>query len=502
MSLQLQCHDKPMQTKTASSLRGRIDLIKNVWCLDFIALDFNQTLWRDLNDELFNFYRPLYRLGTAFACLVFYLKENACMKIIRDNLVSIIERTRGLPRLHDYTITFYNLFYPLPYQEVTMEFTPGVWEGISTIRCVEGRQIGETNSAPTAFYRPVPTQFHEAHLDGSRAGYSINLTALQHIMRLWPDLLSFIGVIRQLTMQRLGVTHNKLTTFEMYLVAFAGISVPAYMSRRKADPKSDLNISLVVADQYKLIAGVFMMVRHMLERGYSDLTKTTQLTGAELFDYCDQHGLFLAPTGAKTACGGAKRKIIELIDHVINGSNNELAITAAAQDSLDQLGDPQAFMDYVLAAAELEVSSMLARATIKNHLLSSPDFAENNISNKKKASQWDRVRNHLQKQSCTNTNLPHQITNLSEMLELIGAPPDYQSWLVLSKSSEKAELESLFKTFLMMTDYFEAKQKNVLRILGYADKDIGKLVRLRPIDINKRIKSLPMCVFNEIMAKA
>lgn len=423
------------------------------------------------------------------------------MKTIREYLLSIISRTRNLPRLHDRCIAFYNLFYPLPHQEPTMEFDQGVWAGISSIRCVEGRQIGETNSVPTPFFRPVPTQFHQGNLDGSRAGHSINLTALQHIMRLWPDLLSFIGFIRQLTMTRLGITHNKLTTIEMYLVALVGVSVPAYMARRKVDPAADMHITLIVADQQKLIAGVFMMVRHMLERGDLNLTKTTCMTGAELFDYCDQHGLFLAPTGAKTACGGAKRKIIELIDHVITGSNKDVVITNTAQDSINQLGNLQAFMDYAMAGIEIEVSTMLARAAIKNYLLSSPYFLTENIANRQIASQWNRVRTHLANQSCTNANLPHQIVTLCNILESTMAAPDYQEWLTLSNPELNNELDYLPKIYFLMCDYFEKKQRKVLSILGFSD-DNNKDVNFLPVNINQKINALPACVFNELMAKA
>lgn len=418
------------------------------------------------------------------------------MKTIRDHLLSMILRSRNSPRLQDLSIAFYNLFYPLPYEEPTMEFTQGIWAGISSIRCVEGRQIGETNSLPAALYRPVPTQFHQGNLEGSRAGYSINLTALQHIMRLWPDLLSFIGFIRQLTMQRLGITRRNLTTIEMYLVGFVGISVPAYMARRKLDQKVDMEITLIVADQQKLIAGVFMMVRHMLERGNLDLTETTQLTGAELFDYCDEHGLFLAPTGAKTACGGAKRKIIELIDHVINGSNKELVITDAAQESINQLGNLQEFMDYALAAIEIELSTMLSRAAIKNYLFNSGDYTNPAIENNILASQWKRVRDHLASQSCSNSNLSHQISTLYWILSFIKAS-GHEAWFDLCNSDKNSGLNHLPTVYLALCDYFQTKQRGVLRILGFTDKE--KSVIFHPRDINQKIDVLPACVFNEIM---
>lgn len=420
------------------------------------------------------------------------------MKTIRDYLISIISHSRESPKLQDKVIKFYNLFYPLPYEEPGMEFTQGVWAGISTIRCTEGRQIGETNSVPVEFYRPSPTQFHQGNLDGSRAGYSINLTALQHIMRLWPDLLGFIGFIRQLTLNKLNINHNPLTTMEMYIVALVGVSVPAYMARRKNNPITDTQITSIVADQQKLITGVFMMVRHMIERGNLNLSTTSFMTGTQLFDYCDEHGLFLAPTGAKTACGGAKRKIIELIDHVIQGDEKYSEITDAAQESIKLMGDLDSFMTYALAGIEMELSLMLARAAMKNKIMSSPQFLAENLTTKQ-VSQWNRVRKHLLNQSCTNANLSHQISVLCTTLELIKAEPDYQDWLALCTPNTDIDLATnLLEIYTQMQTYFNNRQQNILHILGH--KITKKNAQIKLADINKKIAVLPACVFKEIIS--
>jgi hypothetical protein len=83
-------------------------------------------------------------------------------------------------------------------------------------------------------------------------------------MRLWPELLEVTSLVRQTTLAHLQITHKDLTAIEVYFVAMAGVSMPAFLARRQSNPLTDKNISSLIADQQKLITGVFMMIRHML----------------------------------------------------------------------------------------------------------------------------------------------------------------------------------------------------------------------------------------------
>ena len=72
-----------------------------------------------------------------------------------------------------------NVLHPSPVEDANMEFKYGVWQGVSSAFCEDKRQLGEDNVWPK-FYREKPkTEYHESHIEGSRYGKAINLTALK-----------------------------------------------------------------------------------------------------------------------------------------------------------------------------------------------------------------------------------------------------------------------------------------------------------------------------------
>lgn len=288
------------------------------------------------------------------------------MSLLRRLLLRLLTKLQPHPKLHNFVIDIYCRYYPLPFLDNAMEFRYGVWAGISTIRCKEGRQLGETNSTPLAFRRAAPTQFHSAHLEGSRAGYSINLTALQNIMRYWPDLMAFIQALRPHLLKKLGIRSEPLSAGDLYLLALTFVAIPAYLARRSKAPIGDGHITVLIADQQKLITGVFMIIRHMIEQNYPGISTSSFINEDALYDYADQHNLFLSPEGKPTACGGSKRKILELLRQLIYLPNEPApAISAEVEQNLAAIGELDDFLIYAISACRLELSLMLTQLTLK-----------------------------------------------------------------------------------------------------------------------------------------
>ena len=236
-----------------------------------------------------------------------------------------------------------------PYSTPTMEFDYGLWLGISAIHCVDGRQLGEDNTWPKIFREPIPTEFRESNMPGSRSGLKINMTTLHIVMKAWTETLPVVAALRSLYLSNSLPGLATLSIPDVYLVSRLGVSVPALMARRHNQPVADGEIPRPIATQFKIIAGLFMIVRNMLQEGHLEWLRKAEYDSDELFDYADSEGVLISPNAH--ACGGSRRKIVELIELLRTGRHSY----ADDSQSLSEHVDVQQLMAYAAEAQMLEL---------------------------------------------------------------------------------------------------------------------------------------------------
>jgi hypothetical protein len=218
----------------------------------------------------------------------------------------------------------------------------------------------------------------------------------------------------------------------------------------------------------------------------------TYLTGTELYDYADREGLFLSPTGAKTACGGSKRKIIEFIDHIIYGPEKRNINSATKKlGEVSGIDDTSAFMNYAIGGIELELATMLARAAIRKQLLTAIE-----TNQKSDDSRWLRIKEKLNGQAELTKNLTHQVTILSGMLEAIGRLDASRQWLELCHAPENFDLTTYQATLTELKSYYTNTQNRILGTLGRSKLKKNSITLLH---VNQKLDVVPTCVFNEVI---
>ena len=254
---------------------------------------------------------------------------------------------------------------PPPYLTDTMEFDYGLWLGISALHCEDGRQLGEDNTWPRLFRERIPTEYHTSNMPGSRAGSTINMTTLHIVMKRWGDVIPLIESLRSHYDIRFDHDTDPLRLNDLYILSKSGVALPALMARRgTSDRVIDGALPATVATQFKVIAGVFMVVQDMLWSGR--YTADSRVDPETFFDYADDHGVFISPGG--NACGGSRRKIVELYETVYRPGDRIAAAPdlIAAYSDADQLFDyttNSVWLEQLIVGAQRELQSKYYRAS-------------------------------------------------------------------------------------------------------------------------------------------
>ncbi len=324
-----------------------------------------------------------------------------------------------IPFIQTRIIQSVSLFKPPVYRRDNMEFDHGLWGGVSALHCVDGRQLGESNTSPRFYRENLPTRLHKGGLDGSRQGYAINLTTLQIVMRHWDDALAVIQFIRKHYIQHFDVQTQRLAMLDLYLLSKACVALPAFLTRRVNNRVVDGDLPAAIASQYKIIAGIFMIVQKMIERGEVSLLQGNGVSAQELYDYAEKHAIFISPNGM--ACGGSKRKILELMEFAIAGPPLEGELDLASEQRAF-IGDPKPILNYMKHAVEMELVILLARAKIAKQFLAIN--ADSLINYPVMHAAWERLLNRIKQSSPDDPSVEGRIDALTEMIYAVLAKLD------------------------------------------------------------------------------
>jgi len=260
------------------------------------------------------------------------------------------------------------LLWPLlekPWQSPVMEVRYGLWQGVSALYSASGRQLGEENTRPFLFNHHVPAETLACKYQGSRSGRQINISALRIAMRHFDEALAITGAVRRFHHQRIGL-NRPLGGWDLYIIARASIALIAYQQRCTALTPST-TVSDMLASQYQLISGIFMICREMMNNAAPAIVHNAPISAAALYAYADEQGVFISFNGM--ACAGSTRKIMDFMAFCNKGALPKTSPSAGpsagpsdidasgeieALDLSTIIGAPENWYQYALATIELD----------------------------------------------------------------------------------------------------------------------------------------------------
>lgn len=234
-----------------------------------------------------------------------------------------------------------------------MEFHYGLWNGVSALYNESDRQLGEENTRPFILNHHLPAETIQCKYSGSRAGRSINMTALRTAMQNFDDALDITAAVQSYHLQRI---EKDIAIWDLYIIARASIAMIAYQKRYKKQQVKKDKISDALASQYQFISGVFMICRHMMDNADQMILENKPISAQKLYDYADKNGVFISFNGM--ACAGSTKKIMDFLQFC-NAGNRGL------HDELNLrkiVTDPDNWYQYALATIELDCFIELQRA--------------------------------------------------------------------------------------------------------------------------------------------
>ena len=376
---------------------------------------------------------------------------------------------------------------PPPWATPTMEFDYGVWLGPSSLHCVDGRQLGEENTWPRFFREFVPTEYRDSNMPGSRSGCSINMTALHMVMRAWNDALPLMGALRASFAEVYGFGARPLGMEAFFVLSKAGCALPAFLVRRHDAPLADGDIPALVATQFKLIAGFFMVAQDML---WGKTPADPDPDANAFFDYADAHGIFISPGGR--ACGGSRRKIIELYEYLHSAAHEQPLAPLA------NLADPMALQAYTAHSVALElVLTVISRRLTARYLEVASDWT----TTQRRHAPAGMLRSRSSDDTSARVRHLRDNAGVWRVLDLLGTAAVEPLVSTATSRGLVEEVEAgaeqvdspasvqqhLEQAAAVITPYAEGCQRIILDQLGRRD-----VVRLSPRQVRQRLNVLPL----------
>ncbi len=213
----------------------------------------------------------------------------------------------------------------------------------------DGRQVGENNVADKLFL-DLPTERRLCNYAGSRyhADAPINATALKHMSKRWPELLSLTEQLRHAFFARIPQQGPTPTIGEVHLLAVSCLAMVGYAMVRGVDPVPNGQLDPGLAAMFRLIDGVRIvttqMVRDTAGKHGCDLPASPRI----ISDYAERESLFMDQWGV---CAGPQVLIDEYLHVLLDGASAPIKVQP---DLATRVGDLDAALDYGLHGLRVE----------------------------------------------------------------------------------------------------------------------------------------------------
>jgi len=311
------------------------------------------------------------------------------------------------------------LILPKPFEQNDMEFIFGAWQGCSTATCEEGRPLGEDNALP-AYHNPfTDTYYRIASFKDERHGKYYNVTALHHMLKDWQGIMSLYGHLRQKYIHLYTPGRDALSLMDLFVFSKLTVAIPAYLIRSANHEFHNGNIPGLLASQTKLVAGLFMVVRKMIEMGEPFLDDTGAADADQLYDYTTRHQLLISPHDKNFVCAGSEKMIRELMKITISGYDNDKIRQEFVDEYLSIIGDLEECFTYGMYDLQLELmvkwtQVFLIKAIIsKSTAFNSPYFKHRGLT--------DHIKTHFPEEFCDLEKLIVHEKHLLLLLKKTGA---------------------------------------------------------------------------------
>ncbi|HEX7842879.1 MAG TPA: hypothetical protein VF469_35640 [Kofleriaceae bacterium] len=215
----------------------------------------------------------------------------------------------------------------------------------------DGRQVGENNVMPRTLFLDLPTQRKVCSFAGSRYqdDLPMNVTAMKHMAKRWPELLSLSEQFREALFARMPPRDpSSLRAGEVHFVAVCQLASVAYVMVRGTDPVPNGQLDGGLAAMFRLIDGVRLVTNDVLRASASAHGCDTPLNAYGINEWAERHGVYRGTWGV---CAGPPG----LIDEYLRVTLGEASAPIQVEPNVAaRLGDLEAAIDYGLLGQRVE----------------------------------------------------------------------------------------------------------------------------------------------------
>jgi hypothetical protein len=215
----------------------------------------------------------------------------------------------------------------------------------------DGRQVGENNVIPRTLFLDLPTQRRLCNYPGSRYQHDLpmNVTAMKHMSRRWPELLSLTEQFRAALVARMPLRDpGSPTAGELHFIAVCTLASVGYVMVRGHDPVPNGQLDGGLAAMFRLIDGVRLVTNDLVRAMADSQGCEMPVTAHTITEYAERHDVFRGNHGV---CAGPPALVDEYL-RVLLGE--EAAPIQVEPGVAARLGDLEAAIDYGLLGQRIE----------------------------------------------------------------------------------------------------------------------------------------------------
>lgn len=215
----------------------------------------------------------------------------------------------------------------------------------------DGRQVGENNVMPRVLFLDLPTQRKVCSFPGSRYqdGLPMNVTAMKHMAKRWPELLSLSEQFREALWARIPPRdRSALVTGEVHLIAVCQLAAVGYVMVRGVDPVANGQLDGGLAAMFRLIDGVRLVTNDVMRASPDAHGCDTPLNAWGINDWAERHVTYFGQWGV---CAGPPGLIDEYLRVTLGETPAPIQVEPAVAE---RLGDLEAAIDYGLIGQRVE----------------------------------------------------------------------------------------------------------------------------------------------------
>jgi hypothetical protein len=215
----------------------------------------------------------------------------------------------------------------------------------------DGRQVGENNVVPTTLFLDLPTQRRQCNYPGSRYqdDLPMNITALKHMAKRWPELLSLTEQFRAALFARMPPRDPaSIRVGELHCQALCQMAAVAYVLVRGVDPVPNGQLDGGLAATFRLIDGVRLVTNDVLRATPGAHGCDTPVDARSIADHAERYAVYRGTYGV---CAGPPALIDEYLAVLLGEASAPIQVEPSMAA---RVGDLEAAIDYGLLGQRVE----------------------------------------------------------------------------------------------------------------------------------------------------